>query len=133
MDIKLKEQGESFYNPFLAPLVKELTDSGIAVEDDGAMCIFLGKKKQPPMMIQKSDGGFGYATTDLAAMRYRVKDLKTDRIVYVTDVGQELHFKQVFEASEKCGIVDPQQTELNHMMFGMVLQEVIYLENSQAA
>lgn len=80
-------------------MVKKLTDSGIAIEDNGAMCIFMGAKdkkgkyKQPPMMIQKSDGGFGYATTDLAAMNYRVNDLKVDRIVYVTDVGQELHFK----------------------------------------
>jgi arginyl-tRNA synthetase len=93
MDIKLKEVGESFYNPFLAPLVEELKTAGHAVEDDGAMCIFVGKKKTPPLMIQKSNGGFGYATTDLAALRYRANEIKADRIVYVTDVGQELHFR----------------------------------------
>ena len=125
MDINVKEMGESFYNPFLAPLVKELTDSGVAVESDGAMCIFVGKKKAPPLMVQKSDKGFGYATTDLAALRYRINELKADRIVYVTDVGQELHFKQVFEAGQKCGIMDPKVTKLDHMMFGMVLQETI--------
>jgi arginyl-tRNA synthetase len=74
-------------------------------------------------MVQKSDGGFGYAATDLAALRYRVNELKCDRIVYVTDVGQEFHFKQVFEGGEKCGFVDQKVTKLDHMMFGMVLQE----------
>ena len=73
------------------------------------------------MMIQKSDGGFGYATTDLAALRYRVNEMKADRIVYVTDVGQELHFKQVFEAGIKCDLYNPKVTKLDHMMFGMVL------------
>ena len=85
------------------------------------MCVFVGKKKTPPLMVQKSDGGFGYATTDLAAIRHRVNEVKADRIVYVTDVSQELHFKQVFEAGQKCGFVDPKVTKLDHMMFGMVL------------
>ena len=93
MDIKLEERGVSFYNPMLAPLVQELKEAGIAVEDQGAVCIFVGKKKAPPLMIQKSDGGFGYASTDLAALRHRVNECKCDRIVYVTDVGQEMHFK----------------------------------------
>ena len=83
MDIKLKEVGESFYNPFLAPMVQKLKDDKIAVEDGGATCIFVGKKKTPPLIIQKSDGGFGYATTDMAALNYRVNDVKADRIVYV--------------------------------------------------
>ena len=75
-------------------------------------------------MIQKSNGGFGYATTDLAAARYRANEIKADRIVYVTDVGQELHFKQIFEAAKnKCGFVDAKKTQMDHMMFGMVLQE----------
>ena len=71
-------------------------------------------------MVQKSDGGFGYAATDLAALRYRVNEVKAERIVYVTDVSQELHFKQVFAGGEKCGFVDPKKTKLDHMMFGMV-------------
>lgn len=61
----------------------------------------------------------------MAAIRYRVNEVKADRIVYVTDVGQELHFKQLFEAGEKVGFVDPKKTKLDHMMFGMVLQESI--------
>ena len=117
----MTEVGESFYNPFLKPLVKELVDGGFAVEDNGAMCIFVGKKKAPPLMVQKSDGGFGYAATDMAALRYRVNEVKADRIVYVTDVGQEFHFKQIFEAGQKVGFYDAKVTKLDHMMFGMVL------------
>lgn len=120
LDIKLLEQGESFYNPRLKPMVEELKGSKVIVEDDGAQCIFVGKKKSPPIIVQKSDGGFGYAATDLAAIRYRVQELKCDRVVYVTDVGQEFHFKQVFAAGEKCGFVNPKETKLDHMMFGVV-------------
>ena len=130
MDIKIDEVGESFYNPFLSPMVNELKESGVAVEDQGALCIFVGKKKAPPVMIQKSDGGFGYASTDLAAIRYRSNELKCNRVVYVTDVSQELHFKQVFEAAEKCGFVDRKAVKLDHMMFGMVLQEVITIDEN---
>lgn len=107
----------------LAPMLAELKEKGFAVESNGAQCIFVGKKNSPPLMVQKSDGGFGYAATDLAAMRYRVNEVKANRIVYITDVGQELHFKQVFEGATKCGFVDQKITQLDHMMFGMVLQE----------
>ena len=95
----------------LRGLVDELVEKKVAVEDQGAICIFVGKKNSPPLMIQKSNGGFGYATTDLAAARYRANEIKADRIVYVTDVGQELHFKQIFEAAKnKCGFVDAKKT-----------------------
>ena len=95
----------------LRDMVDELVEKKIAVEDQGAICIFVGKKNSPPLMIQKSNGGFGYATTDLAAARYRANEVKADRVVYVTDVGQELHFKQVFEAVKtKCMFVDPKKT-----------------------
>lgn len=131
LDIKLKEVGESFYNPMLRDLVDSLIESKVAIEDQGAICIFVGKKKAPPLMIQKSDGGFGYATTDLAAARYRANELKCDRVVYVTDVGQEFHFKQVFEAATtKCAYVDKTKTKLDHMMFGMVLQEEISIDEN---
>jgi len=71
MDIKVEEVGESFYNPFLGPMVDLLQEQKHAIEDDGAICIFVGKKKSPPLIIRKSDGGYGYATTDMAAIRYR--------------------------------------------------------------
>ena len=96
MDIKLEEVGESFYNPMLKPLVTELVDKKMAVESDGAIVIKVGKKGTPPVMLQKSDGGFGYDSTDMACVRYRAQ--KADRVVYVTDVSQELHFKSIFEA-----------------------------------
>ena len=120
MDIRLEEVGESFYNPMLKPLVAELQKSGHVVESDGAQIIKVGKKNSPPVIVQKSDGGFGYASTDLAAMRHRLHTVKADRVVYVTDVSQELHFKQIFEAGQKVGFYDPKKAQLDHMMFGMV-------------
>jgi arginyl-tRNA synthetase len=95
LDVRLEEVGESFYNPLLSPMVAELIEKNIAVESEGAICVFVPKQKVP-LMIRKSDGGFNYDTTDMAAIRYRANDLKCDRIVYVTDIGQEFHFKQVF-------------------------------------
>ena len=79
-------------------------------------------------MIQKSDGGFGYASTDMACIRYRANELKADRLVYVTDVSQELHFKNIFLAAEKVGYVDPKKVKLDHMMFGMAPQENITVD-----
>lgn len=93
MDIRLEEVGESFYNPLLKPLIAELQKTGHIVESDGAQVIKVGKKNSPPMIVQKSDGGFGYASTDLAALRHRLHTVKADRVVIVTDVSQELHFK----------------------------------------
>lgn len=122
LDITLTEVGESFYNPMLRPMVDELKASGVAVENDGAICIFVPKQKVP-LIIQKSDGGFNYDTTDMAALRYRVNEKKADRIVYVTDKGQEFHFKLVFAGGIKAGFYDAKQTQLNHMQFGTVMQE----------
>jgi len=76
-----------------------------------------------PLIIQKSDGGFNYDTTDMAALRYRVNEKKADRIVYVTDKGQEFHFKLVFAGGIKANFYDPKVTTLNHMQFGTVMQE----------
>jgi arginyl-tRNA synthetase len=120
LDIKIEEKGESFYNPFLKPMVEELQGMGIVKEDGGAQCIFVPKSKTP-VIIQKSDGGFGYATTDLAALRYRAQELKADRIVVVTDKSQEFHFKQFIKAGELAKFYDPKVTQFNHMTFGMVL------------
>jgi arginyl-tRNA synthetase len=122
LDIKLKEVGESFYNPLLKSMVEELLEKKIAVESDGAICVFVPKTKVP-LIIRKSDGGFNYDTTDMAALRYRVDVVKADRIVYVTDIGQEFHFKMVFDGGKLAGFVDPTKTKLDHMAFGMVLQE----------
>lgn len=122
LDIKVEAFGESFYNPMLKPLVEELKEAGYAKDDNGALCIFVPKQKVP-VILQKSDGGFNYDTTDMAALRYRVDTQKADRIIYVTDVGQELHFKLIFSAGQVCELYNPKITQLNHMMFGMVLRE----------
>lgn len=106
----------------LKGMVEELLEKKIAVENDGAICVFVPKQKVP-LMIRKSDGGFSYDTTDMAALRYRVSEVKADRIVYITDVGQEFHFKQVFAGGQIAGFYDPKVTQVNHMPFGMVLQE----------
>lgn len=95
-------------------MVDELQSSGVAVENDGAICIFVPKQKVP-LIIQKSDGGFNYDTTDMAALRHRVHEQKAERIVYVTDKGQEFHFKLVFAGGIKAGYYDPAKVKLDHM------------------
>lgn len=127
MDINLTEVGESFYNPLLRPMVEELKEAGHAVENDGAICMFVPKQKVP-LMIQKSDGGFNYDTTDMAALRYRVDEVKAERIVYVTDKGQEFHFKLIFAGGIKAGFYDPKLVTLNHMQFGTINQETITVD-----
>ena len=127
LDIELTERGESFYNPFLADIVKELDESGLLVENDGAMCVFLdgftNKDGDPlPLIVQKSDGGFNYATTDLAALNYRIKEDKAERIIYVTDAGQANHFAGVFQVARKANIL-PEDVEVVHVPFGLVLAE----------
>ncbi|HSX03820.1 MAG TPA: arginine--tRNA ligase, partial [Rhabdochlamydiaceae bacterium] len=95
LDVKLIERGESFYNPFLPEVVADLEKRGVAVLSQGAKCVFLDgyvtREGDPlPLIIQKSDGGYNYATTDLAAMRHRIEIEKADRIIIVTDAGQKL-------------------------------------------
>ena len=129
LDIRVTEVGESFYNPMLRPMVDELKESGVAVENDGAICIFVPKNKVP-LIIQKSDGGFNYDTTDMAALRYRVNEVKADRVVYVTDKGQEFHFKLIFLGGIKANFYDAKKTILNHMQFGTVMSEVPVLDEA---
>ncbi len=126
LDIDITDQGESFYNPFLAPLVDDLKKRNIAIESDGALCIFLEgfttREGTPlPMIIQKSDGGYNYDTTDLAALKYRIEELHVDRIIYVTDAGQSQHFRMLFQAAEKAGFLNPSTTTVDHVPFGVVL------------
>ncbi len=111
--------GESTYNDDLPVLVKELEESGVAVVDNGALCVFV-EGFEAPLIVRKSDGGYGYATTDLAAIRRRVRDLKADRIIYVTDLRQGGHFAQVFAAARKAGFL-PEHVVAQHVGYGMVL------------
>lgn len=123
-------RGESFYNDRLPTVVGDLQTSGLAVESDGATCVFpegfKTKEGQPlPFIIRKSDGAFLYATTDLAAMRYRVDELKADRIVYVTDARQIQHFQMLFAVAQMAAWDrrDGEKVELAHVTFGSVLGE----------
>ena len=119
LDINLEERGESFYNPFLEDVVSELDEVGLLEQSEGAMCVFLdgftNKDGDPlPLIVQKTDGGFNYATTDLAAIKYRVKEDSADRIIYVTDAGQANHFAGVFQVARKAGIL-PESVEVVHV------------------
>lgn len=127
LDVHLIERGESFYNPLLTGVVEDLAQIGLLVEDNGAKCVFLegftNKEGEPlPMIVQKSDGGYNYATTDLAALRYRIEQDRADRIIYVTDAGQANHFTQVFQVAQRAGWI-PDNLELVHVPFGLVLGE----------
>ena len=117
--------GESFYNPLLQEVCTDLEERGIAVRSDGALVVFfddiLGPDGTPaPLIVQKSDGGFGYATTDLAAIRYRVGTLHAKRILYVVDARQALHFRMVFETARRAGYLTD-DVEALHLGFGTVL------------
>jgi arginyl-tRNA synthetase len=127
LDIKITERGESFYNPLLPGIVENLNKQGLLVEDAGAKCVFLegftNKEGQPlPLIVQKSDGGYNYATTDLAALQYRVRQDGVQRIIYVTDVGQSSHFAQVFQVARRAGFL-ADNVEVVHVPFGLVLGE----------
>jgi arginyl-tRNA synthetase len=131
LDIRLSERGESFYNPYLAAVVADLEATGLLVTDDGARCVFLegvsGKEGKPlPVIVQKSDGGFNYATTDLAAIRYRFAAAPAGdgarRVIYVTDAGQASHFAGVFQVARRAGWI-PDDGRLEHVPFGLVQGE----------
>jgi arginyl-tRNA synthetase len=111
--------GESTYNDDLSQLVAELEANGTAVIDDGALCVFVDGFSAP-LIVRKRDGGFGYAATDLAAIRRRVKELHSDRIIYVVDARQSDHFEQVFGAARKAGFL-PNSVRVEHVAFGTVL------------
>ncbi|MBV9208937.1 MAG: arginine--tRNA ligase [Actinobacteria bacterium] len=118
-------RGESFYNDMLADTVNVLVDRGIAVESDGALCAFspgfTGREGRPlPLIIRKSDGAYNYATTDLAAVRYRVDKLNCDRSIYVVGSEQALHFQMVFAVSREAGWL-PDGVSFEHAKIGMVL------------
>src|SRR5271165_4611850 len=118
-------RGESFYNDMLADTVSALEERGIATVSDGALCAFpagfTGREGRPlPLIIRKSDGGYNYATTDLAAVRYRVDKLSADRSIYVVGSEQALHFQMVFAVAREAGWI-PESASFEHAQIGMVL------------
>ena len=117
--------GESFYNPMLGDTVEELVDAGLAVESDGALVFYSQEVSGPEgrpvtLMVRKRDGGYGYDTTDLATIRYRLRELKANRLVYVTDSRQALHFQLVFEAARRAGWLTDGVTA-EHAAYGTIL------------
>src|ERR1700677_3273589 len=117
-------RGESFYNDLLAGTVASLEDKGIAVYSDGALCAFppgfTGREGRPlPLIIRKSDGGYNYATTDLATIRYRVDELHADRAIYVVGSDQTLHFRMVFAVAREAGWIPP-GARFEHAQVGLV-------------
>lgn len=113
------ERGESFYNPMLRSVVDDLKQRGLAVESEGAIGVFIDGPDKPPLIIEKSGGGFLYGTTDLAAIRYRVNELRADRIIYFTDSRQSQHFSQVFRVAKQAGWAE--RVSLEHAPFGTIL------------
>ncbi len=131
LDINLTERGESFYNSYLQGVIDDLNDSGLLVLDDGAKCVFLqgvtGKDGKPlPVIVQKSDGGFNYSTTDLAAIRYRFSSPPdgdgASSVIYVTDAGQADHFLGVFQVAQRANWIPP-DAHVEHVPFGLVQGE----------
>lgn len=128
LDVLLKPEdsdGESRYNDLLADVARDLESMGLAVLSDNALVVpsedTFGPDGAPvTLMVRKTDGGFGYATTDLATIRYRIRELGADRILYVVDSRQALHFKLVFETARRAGWLG-EDVSATHVAFGTVL------------
>ena len=117
--------GESSYNDALAGVIDTLADKGMLQESEGAQCVFLDEFKNKkgdtlPVIVQKSDGGYLYATTDLAAVAHRTGELKAQRVLYFTDARQALHFKQIFAVANKAGF-NKNGASLEHMAHGSMM------------
>jgi len=124
LDVKLTREdvrAESFYNDGLAGIVTDLKSTKLLQESDGAKCVFL-EGDEVPVIVQKSDGGYLYATTDLAALRYRAQELGAKRISYVVDARQGGHFKQVFKVAKDAGFVS-EDVNLEHIAFGTMMDK----------
>ncbi|MFD8224423.1 arginine--tRNA ligase [Streptomyces massasporeus] len=128
LDMEIRDEdivGESGYNDMLAETCRLLEESGVAVRSEGALCVFFDDIKGPdgnpvPLIVQKSDGGYGYAATDLSAIRDRVFNLKANSIIYVVDARQSLHFKMVFETARRAGWLGD-DVKAHQLAFGTVL------------
>lgn len=127
LDIKIQERGESFYNSQLANIITDLEQQNLITISDGAKCVslegFQNRDGEPlPLIVQKSDGGYNYATTDMAALKHRVNIEHGSWLIYVTDAGQGQHFKMVFAAAKLAGYYNPDKVRIDHVPFGLVLR-----------
>jgi arginyl-tRNA synthetase len=127
LDINIQERGESFYNPYLPGVIADLEQKHLITVSDGAKCVYLdgftNREGEPlPLIVQKSDGGYNYATTDMAALKHRVDTEHGSWLIYVTDAGQSQHFNMVFAAARLAGYYDPAEVRVDHVPFGLVLR-----------
>ncbi|XP_051537235.1 arginine--tRNA ligase, cytoplasmic [Myxocyprinus asiaticus] len=122
LDIRIEERGESYYQDMMTAVVKEFEENGLVELDEGRKIVF-APGQSVPLTIVKSDGGYTYDTSDLAAIRNRLFDEKADIIIYVTDSGQAMHFQVIFAAAQMIGWYDPKVTRVEHAGFGVVLGE----------
>ncbi|MFI6730011.1 arginine--tRNA ligase [Streptomyces sp. R-74717] len=128
LDMEIRDPdivGESGYNDMLAETCRILEESGVAVRSEGALCVFFDDVKGPdgnpvPLIVKKSNGGYGYAATDLSAIRDRVQNLKASTLLYVVDARQSLHFKMVFETARRAGWLN-EDVKAVQLAFGTVL------------
>jgi arginyl-tRNA synthetase len=114
-------RAESFYNDDLANVIEDLKETNLMKESNGAKCIFIDNN-EVPLIVQKGDGGYLYATTDLAALRFRAKTLDAKRILYVVDARQGEHFKQVFRVAKDANFVS-KDVQLEHVAFGTMMDK----------
>ncbi|KAI2651131.1 Arginine--tRNA ligase, cytoplasmic [Labeo rohita] len=122
LDIRIEERGESYYQDMMTAVVMEFEEKGLVQLDEGRKIVF-APGQSIPLTIVKSDGGYTYDTSDLAAIKNRLFDEKADIIIYVTDSGQAMHFQVVFAAAQLIGWYDPKVSRVEHAGFGVVLGE----------
>ena len=122
LDVTLEPYGESFYQSRMEKIVEELEKGGFLVEEDGRKVMY-ADGAGIPLTVVKSDGGFTYDTSDMACIKYRIHELKADWLIYVTDAGQQQHFKSFTACAKRCGIYEPEKVRLDHVVFGVVLGE----------
>ncbi|XP_037049993.1 probable arginine--tRNA ligase, cytoplasmic [Bradysia coprophila] len=124
LGVKLIERGESFYQSRMEALVKELEATGYLEEDNGRKIMWGEQHGEGiPLTIIKSDGGFTYDSSDMAAIKQRLEEDKADWIIYVTDLGQWTHFKSIFSCASRAKIIDYSRHRIDHVGFGVVLGE----------
>uniref|UniRef100_A0AAG5D2L1 Probable arginine--tRNA ligase, cytoplasmic n=1 Tax=Anopheles atroparvus TaxID=41427 RepID=A0AAG5D2L1_ANOAO len=123
LDVKLIERGESFYQSRMEQIVIELKKGGYLEEDDGRLIMWGEDRKGIPLTIVKSDGGFTYDTSDMAAIKQRLHEENAEWLIYVTDAGQATHFQTIFSCARRSNILDHSKHRVDHVGFGVVLGE----------
>ncbi|XP_055905133.1 probable arginine--tRNA ligase, cytoplasmic [Eupeodes corollae] len=124
LDVTLEERGESFYQSRMIDVIKLLESKGFLEEDEGRKIMWSDETKTGvPLTVIKTDGGFTYDTSDMAAIRYRFEEVKADWAIYVVDAGQNTHLTTIFACAERANIIDLKKHRVDHVMFGVVLGE----------